>query len=35
MEKAIGKEVENGWVFSLKIDSISHIKNAGVIPLGV
>ena len=29
------KEVEYGWSFSLTIDSIRHIKNTGVVPLGI
>ena len=33
--KTIDKEVEHGWVLPLTIDSIRHIKNAGVVPLGV
>ena len=35
LEKAMDKEVEHRWEFTLTIDSIYHIKNAGVAPLGV
>ena len=35
LEKAIDKEVEHGCTFNLTFESIHHIKNAGVIPLGV
>ena len=35
LEKATGKEVQHGWVISLTIDLVCHIKNAGVVPLGV
>ena len=35
LEKVIYKEVEHGWEFTLIIDSIYHIKDVGVIPLGL
>ena len=35
LEKAIDKEVEHGWEYPLKIDSLCHIENAGVASLGV
>ena len=35
MEKATGKEVDHGWALPLTIDSVHHIKNVGVIPLGI
>ena len=35
LKKVIDKEVKHGWVLPLTIDSLRHIKNAGVVPLGV
>ena len=35
MEKATGKEVDHGWALPLTIDLVRHIKNVGVIPLGI
>ena len=35
LEKVIDKEVKHGWVLPPTIDSLRHIKNAGVVPLGV
>ena len=34
-EKAIDKGVEHGWALILTIDSLRHIENVGVVPLGV
>ena len=31
----MGKEAEYGWDITLAIDFFRHIKNAGVVPLGV
>ena len=35
LEKSIDKEVEYRWLLLLTIDSISNIKNAVVVPIGV
>ena len=35
LEKAIDKEVEHVWAFTLTIGSICRIKNAGAVQLGV
>ena len=35
LEKSIDKEVEHGRALPLTIDSLCHIKNTGVVPLGV
>ena len=35
LEKSIDKEVEHEWALPLTIDSICHIKNVGVVLLGV
>ena len=35
MEKEMDKEVEHRWALPLTIDSILHIKNSGIVPLGV
>ena len=35
LEKSIEKEVEHGYVLPLRIDSICHIKNIVVVPLGL
>ena len=35
LEKAMGKEVEHGWALILFIDLVHHIRNVGVVPLGV
>ena len=29
------KEVEHGWALPIKIDLVHHVKDMGVIPLGV
>ena len=35
LEKSIYKEVEHGWALPLTMESICHIKNMHVVPLGV
>ena len=35
LEKVMGKYVEHRWSLTLKIDSICHTKNVGVVPIGV
>ena len=34
LEELMVKELEHGWALIFKIDSICHIKDAGVVPLG-
>ena len=35
LETVTDKEMKQGWVLTLTIYSIDHIKDVGVIPLGV
>ena len=35
LEKVIDKEVQHRWALTLTIDSIRHIKEGGVVLLGV
>ena len=35
LEKSVGKKVEHGWSLLLTIDSVHHINNVVVVPLGV
>ena len=35
LEELMVKELEHGWALIFKIDSICHIKESGVAPLGV
>ena len=35
LDKAIIKEIDNGWALPLIIESLQNIRNEGVVPLGV
>ena len=35
LETEMDKEVKNGWLLPLTIDSVRHVKYASVVPLGV
>ena len=35
LDKAISKDIDHGWEFPLKIESLQSIKNAGVLSIGV